>query len=160
MGVHPLTLGWNPNVSFSKLSITGEVDGFPVTVEFTEPDFATLDEQTQCLSGMDDIEIGVVQLIRDQLLRHGILPATRKSRSEAEPTNSGGETQANTAPTWTCPEHGNKSVYPNTFPGGRGLICKVWQAASEGKPNWTAQAKPGNYNGQERYYCKYREFSR
>ena len=159
MGFSPLSKDWKSKLSFSKAVVSGEINGFHIAITMTPDDFDATTEHG-IIEGLDGTEIGVFQLVVDQMLRQGITPLYRNKGSVAD--SVGSETTREPGK-WECPEHGSQAVYENKFPGQKGLMCSKWISANEPKPNWCTAEKPSTVKNRDgvfetRWYCKYREY--
>lgn len=148
-GFNPYTLVWNMEDNPVRMVVTGEIEGFNISFNFYDSDFNSYNEDGE-LNGLSMYEVGVIQVLTSELLRHGVLPVRRGSSQGAAAPSASAPVKK-----WECPEHGASSVYPAKF--GKGLQCNRWIEASQGQQSWT-KGKEAIVNGQARFYCRHREF--
>lgn len=82
-GFNPYTLAWNMEDNPVRMVVTGEIEGFNISFNFYDSDFNSYNEDGE-LNGLSMYEVGVIQVLTSELLRHGVLPVRRGSSQEQQ----------------------------------------------------------------------------
>ena len=127
----------NP-VEKRRITVQGDINGYPVQIHFYDSDFDDIDETLPPL--------GFAQLAASIVTANGVMPRGMAGNGGSNPTP--------TKEGWKCPVHGVQRLQENKFNKTSHTVqCAMWSPTQE---EWTKN-KSAFVGGATRWYCSHQE---